>query len=231
MRVAAEKASAGAPEGALIVADEQLFGRGRLGRSWHSAAGAGLYFSLLLRPSTAPARSTALTLACGLGVARSVGETCGVRCDLRWPNDVMLSARKCAGVLVEMAAEGDRVEHVIVGVGVNVNQEAFPPELEPIATSLRLETGCEWAREPLLEAIVGRIERYYSMFLERGTPAIVEAFSRASSYARGKRVRVEGLDERLTGVTAGLDATGLLLLRTDKGETVPVVAGSVREVE
>ncbi len=126
MRVAAEKAAEGAPEGALIVADEQLGGRGRLGRNWHSPRGQGLYFSLLLRPPIPPAQSMPITLACGLAVARGIGETCGRRCDLRWPNDVLLSGKKCAGVLVEMAAEGDRVSHVIVGVGVNVNQEAFP---------------------------------------------------------------------------------------------------------
>ncbi len=228
MRAAAEKAAAGAAEGTLILADEQQSGRGRLGRRWHSPAGSGLYFSLVLRPPVAPSHSMPLTLACGLGVARGIGETCGVRCDIRWPNDVLLNGKKCCGILVEMAAEGDRLEHVIVGVGVNVNQESMRTDLEDLGTSLRLETGCEWARDLLLEAILRQIERYYGVFLERGTAAIVDAFVRASSYAKGKRVSIERIDEPLEGVTAGLDSSGILLLQKDSGETVPIVAGSVR---
>ncbi len=231
MRVAAEKAAAGEAEGAVVVADQQLSGRGRLGRQWHSPPGSGLYFSLILRPNVAPAQSMPLTLAVGLGVARGIGETCGLRCDIRWPNDVLLSEKKCAGILVEMAAERNTVQHVIVGVGVNVNQPSLPDDLADIATSLRIETGCEWARDLLLEAILRQIERYYGVFLERGTAAIVEAFSRASSYARGKRVSVERIDEPLEGVTAGLDASGVLLLRTASGETVSIIAGSVRPLD
>ena len=227
MRLAAEQAEEGAPEGCLVVSDRQTAGRGRLGRSWMSEPGVGLYFSLVLRPPVAPAQSLPLTLACGLGVARGVGRTTGVKCDIRWPNDVLIGDRKLAGVLVEAATDRDRLRHVVLGVGINVNHESLPDDLSEIATSLRIETEREWARDLLLDAVLEELERYYAMFLERGTPSIVEAFGRASSYVRGKRVRVEGAGPERRGVTAGLDAAGMLLLDED-GRTAPIVAGSVR---
>jgi len=230
MRLAHERAEVGAAEGHLISADEQTSGRGRLGREWVSRPGDGLYFSLLLRPPVSPARALTLTLACGLGVARGVGRTCGVKCDLRWPNDVMIGEKKLAGILVESAAEEAKLKHVVVGVGLNINQEEMPPDLTEIGTSLRIETGCEWARDLVLQSVLEELDRYYRLFLERGAPAVIEAFARASSYAKGKAVRIEGAGPEIEGTTAGLNAEGMLLLRTADGEISPVVAGSVRPV-
>ena len=228
MREAARRAAEGAPEGTLVTADEQTAGRGRFGRAWSSEPGVGLYFSLVLRPAVAPAASAALTLACGLGVARGIGDAAGVVCDIRWPNDVMLGEKKLAGILVEMNAEADRLRHVIVGVGVNVNQETVPEELAEIATSLRIETGCDYHRDALLESVLRRIGDYYRMFVERGPAPVLEAFARASSYVKGKQVVIEGAGRPLEGVTAGLDASGQLLLRTPNGKVEAIVAGSVR---
>jgi BirA family biotin operon repressor/biotin-[acetyl-CoA-carboxylase] ligase len=230
MREAARRAAEGAPEGTLVSADEQTAGRGRFGRIWRSEPGVGLYFSLVLRPRVAPADSAALTLACGLGVARGVGDAAGVVCDIRWPNDVMLRDRKLAGILVEMNAEGDRLRYVIAGVGINVNQETVPEELAETATSLRIETGCEYLRDAVLDAVLRRMDDYYRMFVERGPAPVIDAFTRASSYAKGKRVVIEGAGRPLEGVTAGLDSRGQLLLRTTEGKIEPVVAGSVRPV-
>jgi len=228
MREAGERAEQGAPEGAIVTAEQQTAGRGRLGRSWFSQKGAGLYFSLILRPPVRAADSPVLTLAAGLGVARGVGEACGVQCDLRWPNDVLLNEKKCAGVLVELSAGGDRVRHVIVGVGVNVNHPALPPELAAEATSLRIETGREFVKEAVLDAALEQMQRYYEMFLGRGAAAVIDAFCRRSSYARGKRVEVLQENSRLRGVTAGLDSSGVLLVRLDDGRVTPVWAGGVR---
>jgi BirA family transcriptional regulator, biotin operon repressor / biotin---[acetyl-CoA-carboxylase] ligase len=231
MREAAERAEAGAPEGTLVTADEQTVGRGRLGRDWHSPSRSGLYFSLVLRPPVAAAEAMSITLACGLGVARGIGRTCGRQADIRWPNDVLLGGKKCCGILVDLVATGDRARYAIVGVGVNVNQQSFPPELETIATSLSRETGCEWARDVLLESILGALEKYYDTFLERGSGTVVEAFTRASSYAKGRRVEVESAAQSIRGVTAGLDERGILLVRQDDGVIVPVLAGGVRPLE
>jgi BirA family biotin operon repressor/biotin-[acetyl-CoA-carboxylase] ligase len=131
-------------------------------------------------------------------------------------------------VLVELAADQGRVEYAIAGFGINVNQESMPPDLAESATSLRIETGCEFVREVVLDALLKHTERYYDMFLERGAPAVLEAFSRASTYVRGRRVAVETGDRTLTGTTVGLNPAGLLLLETEEGRIEPVLTGSVR---
>jgi len=231
MREAAARAEAGAREGTLVTADAQTAGRGRHGRSWVSDPGDGLYFSLVLRPRLSATAALPLTLTTGLGVARAVGEVAGLTCDIRWPNDVLLGDRKLAGVLVELSADGERVRHVIVGVGVNVNQADFPDDVRDIAVSLRSETGWEYDREALLAAILRRLGEYYERFLAGGPAAILPAFERASSYVRGKRVVVEGAGRELRGVTAGLDPKGVLLLETENGAIEPVLAGSVRPWE
>ena len=228
MKEATIRAEDGASEGTLILADQQTSGRGRWGRSWVSQPGVGLYFSLVLRPPAAAARSSVLTLALGLGAARGIAEACGVQCDIRWPNDVLLNNKKCCGILVESAAESGSMRYAIAGVGINVNQAAMPPDLSDIATSLRIETGCEYLRETVLQAVLKHCERYYEMFLERGAQPIVNAFSRASSYARGKKVVVELGDSRVYGSTAGLDPGGILLLEQEDGSIEPILAGSVR---
>jgi BirA family biotin operon repressor/biotin-[acetyl-CoA-carboxylase] ligase len=231
MREAAEHAETGCPEGALVTANEQTQGRGRLGRDWHSPGRSGLYFSLVLRPPVAAAQAMSITLACGLGAARGIGRACGRQADIRWPNDVLLNGKKCCGILVDLVASGDRARYVVVGIGVNVNQESFPEELDGIATSMSRETGVEWARDVVLESILAEVERYYDMFLQRGSGAVVEAFTRASSYAKGRRVLVESAAQSIRGITAGLDERGILLVRQDDGVIVPVLAGGVRPLE
>lgn len=228
MREATARAEAGAPEGTLVIAKAQTEGRGRRGRSWVSEPGVGLYFSLVLRPPLPASQSPLLTLALGLGAARGIGEICQHECDLRWPNDVLLNEKKCCGILVEMQAKEQRVRYAVAGIGVNVNQASMPAELEDIATSLRIETGCEYVLESLLDAILRHCERYYGMFLKRGAGPIIDAFSRASSYAQGRRVVVESGDQSVYGTTAGLDASGVLRLRREDGRVEPILAGSVR---
>ncbi len=231
MREAADRAEAGAPEGTLVCADEQTAGRGRLGRDWVSPARAGLYLSLVLRPPAAPSDAMAVTLACGLGVARALGKVCGIQCDIRWPNDVMLSGKKCAGILTELVADGENTKYIVVGIGVNINHDSFPPELEEIATSLRVETGCEWARDIVLETLLTEVGAAYTTFLHKGSPPVVQAFSRASSYANGRRVEIDSPAQQVVGTTAGLDERGILLVRQDDGVVVPVLAGGVRPLD
>src|SRR5262245_57579807 len=178
--LAAERARAGAPAGLVICADAQTGGRGRLGRSWHSPAGENLYFSLLLRPARPASEIPPLTLLAGAAVARAVAAL-GVSPRLKWPNDVQLvdgqgRRRKLAGVLTEMASAGDRVEHVVVGVGLNVNATAFPAELADRATSLRGALGRPIDRARLLAAVLNDFEPLYDEFERRGPSVAVEAF-------------------------------------------------------
>ena len=225
---AADRAGRGEPHGAVVIAEEQRAGRGRLGRVWLSPPGVNLYLSVILRPRLAAVDAPVLTLALGLAVAHAIRQTAGLECDLRWPNDVLLNGKKCCGLLTELSAEGDRVRHVIAGIGVNVNQAEMPSELAAIATSLRLAAGREHSREALLGEVLRQTDHYTALLVERGAAAVVELFSRASSYARGKRVIVLDGAAGMAGVTAGLTPAGTLLLRRDDGAIVPVVAGSVR---
>ena len=232
MRRAAELAREGSPEGTIVTADRQSAGRGRLGRSWISEPGLGLYLSLVLRPDCQADAAPVLTLIAGLGVKEALEGTTGVRCDLRWPNDVLVRERKCCGILVEMEADRQRVAHVIVGIGINLNHLEFPLELGGIATSLRIETGREWRRDDLLDPLMESLESCYELHRTRGNDPILEAFQQESSFAVGRRVVVEGLPADaagpVRGVTAGLDSRGMLLLRTADGTVAPILAGSVR---
>ncbi|MCU1329599.1 MAG: biotin--acetyl-CoA-carboxylase ligase [Bryobacterales bacterium] len=213
MKDATALAAQGAPHGTAVVAESQSAGIGRHGHTWHSDDLGGLYLSIILRiPGAAPS----VTLALGLAVQEAVDEVAGVASDLRWPNDVMISERKVAGILVQMADDA-----LIAGIGVNANQLTFPPELRGTATSLRLETGRTFDMETLLQRVL-TLSLHYTQ-LSRA--AILRRFEECSSYARGKSVEVESM----TGVTAGLDADGFLLVRTPNGIRT-ITAGGVRPV-
>jgi len=232
MREAAQLARDGCPEGTVVTAAQQTAGRGRLGRTWLSEPGGGLYVSLVLRPDIAAGAAPVLTLVVGLGVAEAVQTQTGMSCDIRWPNDILIGERKCAGILVEMETDQERVAHVIVGVGLNLNYKDFGPDLENLATSLLIETGRRFEADSILQPMLDAIRDNYEIYLDRGKEPVLDAFSRASSYVSGRRVVVVGSDNDRApdrrGTTAGLDANGMLLLRDDAGRVEPVLAGSVR---
>jgi BirA family biotin operon repressor/biotin-[acetyl-CoA-carboxylase] ligase len=228
MNEAARLALKAAPEGTLVVAEEQTAGRGRFGRQWHSERGAGLYFTLLLRPPIHPSSAPVLTLLAGIAVAEAIQDVTQLATDLRWPNDVMINEKKAAGILVEMTAEPQRVQHVLVGIGVNVNHERIPDDLAAEATSLLLEASRTFSRLELLISVLKRLEHHYNHFLANGPAAIVSRFEELSSYARGKRIRVTDAANATVGVTEGLTPEGVLILRRDDGKLEHVIAGMVR---
>ena len=225
MRCAAE----GAPEGSVFLAEEQLAGRGRGAHSWHSARSAGIYCSVILRPAMPPSDALIFSLAVGLAIRAAVMEIAPqLRVDLKWPNDMLLGGKKFCGILTEMNAEAARVRHLVVGVGINVNQAKFPAELREIATSLKIETGTEWSRVELCAALLKSLDREYRGFVEdagaRG--AILRRFEEISSSVRGRKVSIEE-NGGLAGVTEGLDERGFLRVRTAEGLRT-VVSGTVR---
>jgi BirA family biotin operon repressor/biotin-[acetyl-CoA-carboxylase] ligase len=222
----------GAPEGTVVVAEEQTAGRGRAGRSWYSEKATGIYTSVLLRPPLPPARAPLLTLLAGVAVRDAIAGLVGLKgLDLRWPNDVLVGRRKLAGILTEMHATADRIQFVVVGIGINVNQTAFPPPLAGLATSLRIETGRPQARLELLVRLLQHLERDYNRFLSEGPEFVVERFRRLSSYARGRRVRIRSGEEEFTGVTAGLDPAGWLRVRREGGRIETVIAADVEAAD
>lgn len=229
-RVAMELGYAGEPEGTVVLAEEQTQGRGRAGRTWHSERGTGLYFTLLLRPKLAPAQAPILTMLAGLSAQAAVQAQTGLVPELKWPNDLLLNAKKLGGILTEMHAEPSTVRFVIVGIGINVNQERFPAELAQIATSLRKESGKMTYRLELLVRLLAQFESDYNRFLREGAGFVVERFQKVSSFAKGRRVHVDSGTESYLGTTTGLSPEGLLLVERDNGTVVTVIAGDVSEV-
>ena len=227
--LAMQAAAAGAPEGAVFLAEEQTAGRGRGGHAWDSAKSAGIYCSVVLRPALSPADALPLSLAAGLATAAAVESATGMKPDLRWPNDLLLNGKKFCGILAEMNAEATRVRYAVVGIGINVNQQKFPAALAGIATSLRLESGRAWSRLELTGALLKSLDAAYRELVERGPQATIAGFEQRSSYARGKRVRVEDNSGDHEGVTDGLDARGFLKVKTPEG-TRTVLSGGVREI-
>ncbi|MFL6299757.1 MAG: biotin--[acetyl-CoA-carboxylase] ligase [Terriglobales bacterium] len=223
---ATEAAQAGAPEGSIFLAERQLQGRGRGGNSWHSEPGA-IYMSVVLRPTLPANDILVLALATGLAVSLAVEHVCGVAPDLRWPNDIMFGEKKLGGILCEMNADAARVRHAVVGIGLNVNQGEFPPEIRQTATSLFTETGKKWPRIDLVAALLHALEAEYSP-LQRSPADVIKTciarFEKRSSYARGKRVKVA---DEYEGVTDGLDERGFLRVQTPTGPRL-VIAGGVR---
>ena len=220
-------ARSGAPHGSVYFADEQIAGRGRGDHGWHSAAGEGLYVSVLLRPRIAAARLPLIPLVAGLAAAEAIGATAKLTVDLRWPNDLLIGPRKTGGILVEAHSEGSSVSYAVVGIGINVHQRSFVPELSTLATSLDLEAGRRISRQMLLVALLKSLEREILALAEGSSaeriPARVE---QVSTWVRGKSVEVHG-PQACNGVTAGLDEQGFLLVRTDTG-TVTVQTGGIR---
>jgi BirA family biotin operon repressor/biotin-[acetyl-CoA-carboxylase] ligase len=226
---AIDAASAGAPEGSVFLAEQQTAGRGRGANRWHSAQSTGIYVSVVLRPALPPADALILTLAAGLAVHGAVREVNpGVSIDLKWPNDVLIDGKKFCGILTEMNAEATRVRHIVVGIGINVNQASFPSELQPVATSLRLATGTEWSRVELCAALLKSLDREYRALVENpgARELILRRFQERSSSARGQQVRIEE-NGGFAGVTEGLDGRGFLQVRTATGVRT-VLSGTVR---
>ena len=228
-RVALEMGHAGEPEGAVVLAEEQTAGRGRAGRSWQSDRATGIYVTLLLRPKISPVQAPLLTMMAGLSARAAILAQVGTAPDLKWPNDLLLGGEKVGGILTEMHAEPSLVRFVIVGIGLNVNQERFSGDLASTATSLRIESGRPQSRLELLVRLLREFETDYNRFLREGPAAVIAKFEAVSSYARDKRVRVTSGAATFSGVTAGLGPEGLLQVKRDDGQVVTVISGDVTE--
>jgi len=222
------------------VADEQTAGRGRGGHTWHSTPGDGLYVSILVRPSLIGADALKLSLAAGLAAARAIAETCNHDIDLRWPNDLMLHTpegieKKFGGILTESSMEASgSLAYAVIGIGMNLNHAAFPEELSPLATSLRIVLGAPISRENILAALLRALESEIILLeseiagtRQPNTPPLATRFARASSWVHNLRVHVDE-DGGYTGLTDGLNPQGLLQVRLDDHTTRTVRHGGVR---
>lgn len=215
-------AKAGAPHGALFGAETQTRGRGRRGSEWLSAPGAGLWFSLLLRPQLRAEELPGLSLCAGLAVRAAVATRVAAPVLVKWPNDVLAGGRKLAGILVESQISGAKIASVVIGIGINVTQTAFPAELANIATSLSLLSANAAAREELLADVLGHLETELTRVANQGLAGLAEAL-RPHDALLGRQLRVDAL----LGVGSGIDSEGRLLVRPASGPVVPVLAGHV----
>ncbi|MBO8142597.1 MAG: biotin--[acetyl-CoA-carboxylase] ligase [Firmicutes bacterium] len=218
--LARERGRLGAPEGSVVVADRQTRGRGRRGRTWHSPAGLGLWFSVLLRPDIPPRETSLLALLSAAAVREAVSRAAGVEVLIKWPNDVVAKdGRKLCGILVELDAELDRVRHCVVGIGINVNHSAsdFPPEVAPQATSVRLVAGQPVARVPLLQRILEGLEERYITALSQGFGPVLDEVRRHSATV-GRPVTVAEADgSTWDGLALDIRGDGALMVRPAGG--------------
>ena len=224
---AKQLAEDGAPHGTLVVAEEQTDARGRRGRNWQAPAGSNLYFSLVLRPNFPAEHASMLTLVMAVSVARAVREQCGLKAEIKWPNDIVVNKRKVCGILTEMTMEARAIGYVIVGVGINVNQKEFPEDIRETATSLSCESGKVFSREELLQRIMEFFEADYETFLKTENIALLMDTYNSWLVNKGAQVKVLEPSGEYLGTAQGINENGELLVERENGHLEAVYAGEV----
>jgi BirA family biotin operon repressor/biotin-[acetyl-CoA-carboxylase] ligase len=215
-------------EGVAVFAESQTRGRGRLGRHWNSPTRKGLWLSILLRPEFRPQETTQLTVAAATALWRAIHQATGLRPEIKWPNDILIRGKKLVGILTELSAELDRVRHVTLGIGVNVNQSAsdFPPELRKLATSLRIESGRPVPRAQLATTILRELDHDYARICGGLFAEVADEWEEHCSTV-GESVVIKLGARTIRGRAESLDDDGALLLRTEHGHIERITAGDV----
>ena len=237
----------GAPEGTIVIANKQTAGKGRRGRSWEAEAGTSLLFSLLLRPKIAPDAAPQITLLMAMAVTRVIREWTGLEAKIKWPNDVVVNAKKVCGILTEMQLKNGDIDYVVVGTGVNVKQTSIPTELENSATSILLEkekqlelpktvsgtcdevsgAGMEFDCDELLKRILDVFEEYYELFLQKQNLSDFMKEYNEWLVSLDKEVKVLDPKGEFTGISQGINEKGELLVALSSGEVIAIYAGEV----
>lgn len=220
-------AEQGAPEGTLVVAEQQNAGKGRRGRGWVGPKGSGVWMSFLLRPDFAPESASMLTLVAAMAVADGIREVSRVDCRIKWPNDIVADGKKLCGILTEMSSEMDGIHYVIVGIGINVGIREFPEEIRETATSLALCTDTVIERAKLVDAVLRGWEHWYEVFLQTmDLSGLKEAYNR-QLVNLGREVKVLAPKGSYTGISHGINETGELIVELPDGELRSVLSGEV----
>lgn len=216
----------GAPHGTVAVADRQTAGRGRRGRTWESPGGSCIYMSILLRPDLAPEKAPMLTLVMACGVAEGIMDCADVKVQIKWPNDIIVSGKKLAGILTEMSTQVDYINHVTVGVGINVNVQNFPEEIQT-ATSLLSETGTQTKRAPVIAAVMKHFEENYKIFMQtEDMSGLMEKYS-SLLVNQGREVLILEKDAEYKAYAEGINQKGELVVRREDGTVENICAGEV----
>lgn len=215
------------PHGTLFVADMQMAGKGRRGRVWKSPSGSSIYMTILLYPDISPVKAPQLTLIMAIAVAEGIREVTGLETKIKWPNDIVVNGKKICGILTEMSTEIDYINHVVIGIGINVNMESFPEDIAKTATSLRIEAGKEFRRFELIAAIMEHFEKAYEAVCKAGSlEPIMEDYNRLLVNC-GRRVRVLEPEHEYDALALGIDKTGELQVECEDGSRKSVFAGEV----
>lgn len=214
-RIAHEQAQQAAAEGTLIVCDFQTGGRGQLGRTWHETQGAGIAMSLILRPAAPLHQAGQLTLLAGIALAHTL-RTLDIPATIKWPNDLLIEGKKVAGILTEMQTEADRINSVIIGIGINVLHEQFPEVLADRATSLKLATGKVIARAEIVAMFLNTFEPMYLKWLTEGFASFVSLWENYADRLNDL-VTLRTRQETVTGILRGIQADGTLQMETEAG--------------
>lgn len=219
-------AEEGAEHGLIVVAEQQAAGKGRRGRVWHSPKGSGIWMSILLRPDIEPDHASMLTIVAAMAVYDALSSRIG-ECAIKWPNDIIVDGRKLCGILTEMSTELNAINYVVIGIGINVNTEAFPGELEAIAASMYMVSGTRFRRSEIICDVWKHFEIYYEQFLQTGDlSGLVDSYN-ARLVNRGRRVYIEERQRSFDGIAEGIDKDGCLLVRRDGGSMEAIMSGEV----
>ena len=227
-KIARTLANDGVPEGTLVVAEEQLGGKGRLMRNWYSPKFSGIWMSLILRPKIPFHQAPQLTLIAAVAVAQAIEHTTSLKPQIKWPNDILINRKKVTGILTELQAESDRIHSVIIGIGINVNQEKsdFPEELQEIATSLLIEDGKKVSRARVIQEVLVRLEALYEQFLDEGFLPIKQLWE---SYAisLGKEIKATTVNDTIVGKAIGITDEGVLLVEDRSGKVHSIYSADI----
>lgn len=226
--VAHQLAQQGAQEGTIVICEQQTAGKGRMLRPWVSEKGKGIWMSVILRPDVPTYKAPQFTLVAAVAVAKAIEDVVDVRPEIKWPNDLLINGYKCTGILTEMQAEPDRVNALIMGIGINVNHAAedFPEELRPIATSLKMITNKEIDRATLIARILFYLEQYSAAYVADGFTHIKKEWENYSC-TLGNRIRVTTLREQFVGQAIEISEEGILSVRLDDGEVKRVYSADI----
>lgn len=224
---AKQLAEAGAPDGTLVVAETQSAAKGRRGRSWMAPAGTGVWFSLLLRPQIGPEHASMMTLVAAMAVEKGIWEVTGLCGSIKWPNDVVVEGKKVCGILTEMSADMDSVNHVVVGIGINANIREFPEELQKKATSLYLASGQAVKRAGLLNAVLLAWEEYYGRYLQTEDLSLLAGEYNEKLAGLHGSVQVLAPKGNYTGISRGINHQGELIVEREDGTVTEVMSGEV----
>ena len=224
---AKEAGDNGAAHGTLFVADMQVAGKGRRGRVWKSPSGSSIYMTILLYPDIPPVKAPQLTLLMAIAVAEGIQEVTGLETKIKWPNDIVVNGRKICGILTEMSTEIDYINHVVIGAGINVNQDTFPDDIKATASSLKLELGKSVKRSELIAAVMKSFEKCYEIFIKTENLSGLQELYNSMLVNRDQEVKVLEPGNEYKAHAIGINQTGELIVRTPDGKEKEIYAGEV----